>query len=276
MANEENSQGSENTDILDSQITKLVMGTLDVESQKDSKKAVKKESSQVSDDLEDLPNGKIRLEKMKKQRDEAKIELDALKYEKARLEGELSVLKKPAGSEESEDPTTFMTETEKKIFNELNETKSEVARLKAEAENRSKNESINDLSKSEEAFFNNNPELQKKRDEVVEEISDFLKDNKDLAKQVIAKKLSINQVWAMINADKAENQATTTRKVQNPDVLASGGRRDSTAVKSEVREDEDAYSTAVKIAQDRDSRNKAEAAKILNSVITRDIISIFS
>jgi hypothetical protein len=241
----------------------------------DDAQSVEPEASQESELIEDIPNASIRLEKLKKQRDEERQQRADLEKELAEMRGKLSVLENKGNDADESDPTEYMDETQKFLFNQNKQLKEDMAKLVEVVQKREEEVSSNRLKEEENRFFENNPDLKKNKDEFVEDILGYLGDKPSIKKMLVDGKVSLGEVYGMYSASKPKSVKKT--QVSNPDKVFSGHSSSVPANKSQEAETDANLKKAISILHDRESRNKAAAVNVLQKDIEKHIFAdIFS
>jgi len=230
-------------------------------------------AAQLSDDeqLEDIPNASIRLDKLKKQRDEERSRAQDLERRLAQMEGKLSVLDKGDSQDDEVDPTEYMDDTQKFLFNENQQLKDNISKLTDAVQGMQNEGSKKKLEDQESRFFENNPELNKNRDEFVEDMLSYLKDKPSIKSMLKAGEVSLAEVHGMYSASKPKSVKNS--QVSNPDKVFSGHSGSLPASKNSNSESQAVRRKAINILNNRDSTNKKEATDFLQKEITEDIIS---
>tara|TARA_R110000787_G_scaffold272740_1_gene380256 strand:+ start:5128 stop:5946 length:819 start_codon:yes stop_codon:yes gene_type:complete len=249
-----------NVEVVDADITSLIaeglFGELGAQSESKEQTELKVPDEAQSENTEedaDLPNAGIRLEKMKAQRDSDRAELSELKLQMAEFKGMISATKKEDIAEE--DPTEYMDETQKALYNQhialekkYNELQESVGQFKIDK--------VRDtISKDENSFFDNNPDLQPTRQELVADMLTYLNDKPEITQLFRDQKVTMKEVHGMYQASKPKS--TTKSEVKNPDKLFSGH---SKSVPSEKIVNEISNNRKIlSILNDKNSTNKADA-----------------
>ncbi len=215
------------------------------------------------------PNVDIRLKKFKEQRDQERAENQRLKEELARLKGREEVLTKKDDADEV-DPTEYMSDTEKALYERNQELTNTVKQLADVVNGIKKNESQQKIQNDEDSFFESHPELKEKREQVTEELLEFLQEKPELKKLVVNRSVNINQVYAMMEAGKPKE----LKKRPTNEPAAFSGSTKTAPSGSDVASDLDTQlKKASEILSNPESTNKREAAEFLGNTITEDIIS---
>ena len=234
------------------------------------------QAPESDEDMDEVPNGKIRLEKMKAQRDAERMERQRLAMELENIKGKLSVLEqKPTNSEESaEDPTEYMSDVEKLLYKNNLELQNQLKQITDKINGFENKEVKKELNTEEEVFFKNNPELAKKREEVLEEIEEFAKEQPVWIKMLRDRQISVAQLYAAMKArNNAVNPAKTVRDASN---VFGGSRRTPAGggQTSNGQDDGNMYKKIVGTLQDRHSTNKDQATTAFMDILTNDIVSL--
>jgi len=229
------------------------------------------QEAQSENVVEDIPNASIRLDKMKAQRDEERQRVLELEKKLARMEGQMEATKPQETTESDVDPTEYMSDVEKELYlknKALQEQVDLLAKGFSSIEQQKKEES---LTKQENQFFENNPELKERREDVVNEVLDYLKDKPEIKTLLRDSKLNISEIYGMVMASKPQStkvvQKNDPSKVfSNHDSSVASGAADQLDSNHEMKK-------AIGILRDRESTNKAQAANFMLDAITKDISS---
>ena len=218
----------------------------------------------------DMPNSKIRLDKMRDQRDNARKNNNDLANRLSELKGKLSVHEDKDKSDDNDtDPTEYMDDSTKVIYEQNKNIKSEIAELMSTVSKMKQGESVKNLEEQENRFFDNKPELKDKRQEVVDDLLNYLKEKPKMKEMLLDKQLTINQVYASLSASRPSSLKQS--EVSNPGAVFSG-QSNSAPSALEVSQKESNHRKALSILKDKTSVNKREATEFLQSGIVDDII----
>lgn len=260
-------QGENGVSIFDSIIEDIVSKNTNEENNEPEKKDVT-EDLENSDDLDEpitnRKNAEIRLKKFKNQRNEARNKVIELERQLAEMKGKVSVLEKPIKEvdQKEEDPTEYMTENEKFLFNENKKLKEELSEFTKFVSESKKEKKVNQLSEREKIFFKNNPELENNLDIVSEKIESYLKGKPFLVERVINNELSFDELWALISVNDKNDKVV--RKVQDPDKVFSKSNNIATGIKESThKQNSSKYSEAV--SEYRKTNSKQAHNDVLNS-----------
>jgi len=238
----------------------------------DADLGVSESLNQVEDDI---PNASIRLEKMKKQRDDATQEMQALKEQFAELKGQISAFKdlnNNNGDIDTEvDPTEYMDDVQKLNYTETQNLKEQVKQLTDVIQGIQTDKTKDKIQKQEDNFFDSKPELKAKKDEVVGELLDYLKDKPSIKAMIKEGSVTLNEVYGMYSASKP--QSTKTSQVSNPDKFFSGHSEPVQSNRDQVSENDVNRKKALRILRNKESMNKSDAVNYLKDTITSDLIS---
>lgn len=230
------------------------------------------ETQPTTQEQEDIPNASIRLEKMRRQRDEDRQKVSELERKLAEMTGKLSVLEKSDDSEDSGvDPTEYMDDTQRFLYNENQQLKETISKLTHVVQGIQTDSSKKKLEDQENRFFDNNPQLKENREQFVEDMLGYLKDKPSIKEMLKNGEVSLSEVYGMYSASRP--QSTKTSQVSNPDRVFSGSSEPAPVGKAQSAEFEAARKKARQILHDPDSTNKKQAVEFLQKDITNDIIS---
>lgn len=263
-----------NPDILTQEMGDMVLSSMFGEEEQGDVQVEQKPSSEAQlgeQEQEDIPNASIRLEKMRSQRDEERQQRLDLEKRLAQMEGKLSVLDKGESTDDVVDPTEYMDDTQRLLFNENQQLKETVKKLTDAVQNIQTEGSKKKLEEQENRFFENNPNLGKNREQFVEDMLEYL-ENKPAVKSMLKNgEVSLGEVYGMYSASKPKS--TKTSEVSNPDRVFSGSSEPVQAGKSNSAELELARKKAMSILSSKDSTNKKQAVDFLQKDITDSILS---
>lgn len=223
-------------------------------------------------ETEDIPNASIRLDKMKAQRDVERNKAIELERQLSEMRGKLSVLEKSDNAEVSEnDPTEYMDDIQKALFNEnkaLKDTMSKMAKAveKLQVESTTKN-----LQEQEDRFLDNNPDLKKNKDEFVDNMLGYLENKPAIKNMFRDGQITLQEIYGMYSSTMPKSKKTS--KVSNPDKVFSGASDTGSVNKSDDFENQRIRKQAEKILGNPNSTNKGEAVRFLQKDITDSIIS---
>ena len=238
----------------------------------DADLGVSESLNQVEDDI---PNASIRLEKMKKQRDDATKEMQTLKEQFAELKGQISAFKdfnNNNGDIDPEvDPTEYMDDVQKLNYTENQKIKEQVKQLTDVIQGIQTDKTKDKIQKQEDNFFDSKPELKAKKDEVVGELLDYLQDKPSIKAMIKDGSVTLNEVYGMYSASKP--QSTKRSQVSNPDKIFSGHSEPVQANRDQVSENDVNRKKALSILRNKESMNKSDAVNYLKDTITSDLIS---
>lgn len=221
---------------------------------------------------ETVPNEAIRLDKMRKQRDEARDQQNQLANQMAELKGKLSVLEKGDVTESAPDATEYMDETQKFLFNENKSLKETLGKLTDVVSNIQNEGSKRKLQEQENRFFESNPSLKTNREQFVGDMLDYLETKPSIKSSLKKGEINLSEVYGMYSASKP--QSTKTTQVGNPDKIFSGHSESVPSGRPQSSDAAVAHRKAVNILNDRHSTNKGDAAEFLKKEITNNIISL--
>lgn len=225
-----------------------------------------------SDDLEfgDMPNGQVRYEKMKKQRDQEKIDNLDLKTRLANAEGKLSVLDKgdSPNQEEQSDPTELMSDTEKYLYQQNQKLQDQLKQLGESVTGINKDRALNSANRREEIFFKNNPDL--KREQVVDQVKEFLNERPHFKQMLFKREMELGEVLAVMNSGK---QSNPTPNSQDLTKVFGSGRPKAVAPGKKSFDKQDDFGKADDILNNPYSTNKGEATQVINDSLTDFVIS---
>jgi hypothetical protein len=228
-------------------------------------------SDQVQEQTEEMPNASIRLDKMRKQRDEERTARSDLEKRLAQMEGKLSVLDKSNDVESEADPTDYMDDTQKFLYNENKSLKETIGKLTNVVEGIQTDGSKQRLQEQEDRFFDNNPNLKANKDQFVDDMLDYLKAKPNIKKMLKNGEVNLSEVYGMYNA--SNPQSTKTARVSDPDKIFSGHSEGVPSGKPQAADVAVQHRKAMQILHDRDSTNKGQAVDFLRQEITNNIIS---
>jgi len=223
---------------------------------------------------EDIPNASIRLDKMRQQRDDERQQRHEIEKRMAQMEGKMSVLDKGNDGEEAVDPTEYMDDTQKFLFNENKGLKDNISKLTNVVQGIQTEGSKKKLEAQENVFFENNPHLnvtKEKRAEFVDDMLIYLKDKPSIKSSLKSGEIKLSEVYGMYTASKPKSVKTS--QVSNPDIVFSGHSDSVPVDKTQDGEFQVARRKALSILHDKDSTNKKNAADFLKNEITQDIVS---
>lgn len=198
-----------------------------------------------------VPNASIRLEKLKRQRDQVKLD-------NARLQGELDALRRGQQSPQ-QDELENLTPEQRRIM-----------QLEAEVEKQKADRKIQRVDANERDFFSRNPELASQKEEVVEELGGYFRSKPSQWNAVLNGEITIDEAWAAYQATLSKPR----RNAQNPDSVFGGNKR---MPQNEVDEtDNDNFDKAGRYVQntpsyDRDRRTHNKAVSAMEAAIMGDI-----
>lgn len=221
---------------------------------------------------ESIPNEAIRFEKMREQRDAERQARADLEKRLAQAEGKLSVLEPGDSNEDTPEPTEYMSDTEKFLYNESQKLKEMMEKVTGVVDGIQTEGTKTKLQIQEEQFFENNPELKERRQEFINEMLGYL-DGKPRVKEMLkAGELSIQEIYGMHKA--ANPKSTKVSQVSNPEKLFSGHTGSVPVGRAPDAEAAQAKRRASEILHDPNSTNKREAVEFLQKGIVNEIISI--
>lgn len=224
-------------------------------------------------DFGDMPNGRIRYDKIRGQKDKLSSEVEDLKRQLAERDGKLSVLERSEDDNGDSDVTEYMDEPTKALYDQNKELTNIVKQLSDEVINMKKGKIVENLSKKEEVFFQTKPELKEKRDEVVSEVRDYLSDRPGVRKLLRTGGISFNELYAMVKADSGSSKQGVKAKSQNPDNVF-GKKNSSESPGGSFSDDStDVMSEAKKALEDPNSTNKREATAALMSMFSDSVLN---
>ena len=239
----------------------------------ESNQSIESQDQQIEDaqaeQNEDIPNASIRLDKMRKQRDEERTRARELERKIAEMEGKLSVLDKNENTEQQVDPTQMMDDTEKYLYEKVQGMEGVISKLAKLTEDLSVDKERGRIKEQEERFFESNPELKERREQYVEEVLDYLEDKPALKDMLRKGQVSLGEINGMYQATKSRSKPK--KEVANPAVFSghsqSVPKGNDTDTSGGVE-----YRKAVNILRDKNSRNKAQAVDFLGKQVTQDIL----
>tara|TARA_R100000306_G_scaffold61395_2_gene63799 strand:- start:489 stop:1268 length:780 start_codon:yes stop_codon:yes gene_type:complete len=202
-------------------------------------------------DFGDMPNGQIRYDKAKKQLQQERTERLELEKQVARLEGKMEATQP---GKEKEDPTEYMSDSEKFLYQQNLAMKDAMEKILPVINNLSKSNTMTGLEKSENIFFEDNPQLKARKPEVIQEVAEFLTENPQFKSMLSAKQISFDQLWGAVQATNKSTKRVTT---DDPGNYFSGNR--SKPSSRSVVAQEDNLAAAMKTITDPKADNKAEA-----------------
>lgn len=220
-------------------------------------------------------NAQIRLDKFKSQRDEARQELLQTKEALAKLQGTVEAMQNMTKTEvksvEEVDPTEYMDEADRLNYQKIQGLESTVQKLTEVIQNLQTGETARKLDAQEENFFKERPELQAKREEITDNLLDYLKDKPFFKDALKSGAMNLGEVYGAYQA--ANPQSTKRAQVSNPNNVFSGSSQPAPASQPKALDANQDYKKALNILHNPDSMNKRQAVKFLESQITNDIIS---
>jgi hypothetical protein len=212
-------------------------------------------------DFSDLPNGKIRYEKLKEQSSEKDSTISDLQLEVARLKGQNEVLDRPETTEE-EDPTQYMSDEEKKDH----QRDQEVDSLRAEIRDLQKSNIKKSLQEKDNAFYANHPDLEKTRSEHSKQMLAFIRSKPGTAKDVYDGVTSLEQIHLMMGGGKSE-------VVQDP-AEVFGTTKGSPAPARTTSKTKDKVKSANDVLSDPNSMNKKAAVQDIENDIVDELFDM--
>ncbi len=221
---------------------------VEVDEPEESAEADAEGDSEEELDFGDMPNGKIRYEKLK-----AKLaKQEAANNERiAKLEGmvELLTKQKPDDSEEVE----YLSEEEQRE----KERDERAEAMQAEIDALKKDKIMEELRKKDDVFFENNPDLAKNRVAYSKKMLEFIRSKPGMAKDVYDGTTSLQEVHYMMGG---KNSSV----VQDPKQIF-GTIKQSPKPGRTVPKEKDDVADAYAILKNPDSTNKAKAIDVIES-----------
>jgi len=227
----------------------------EVVEQKVSDEAQSENNTEEEKEDSDIPNASIRLDKMRKQRDDDRDKVSALENQLSELKGMLNVMNNKEEESVDEDPTQYMDETQKSLYEKHEILTKKYAELEKSVGKIETDKVQESLLKEENLFFDNNPNLKAKQQELVDGMYVYLKAKPDIAQLLADRKLTVNEIYGMYEASRPKSSTKT--QVKSPDKVFSGH---SGSVPSEKTVDmANNRKKALSILNDPNSTNKADA-----------------
>lgn len=231
----------------------------------------KGEAQPLGKKQEDIPNASIRLDKMKNQRDEERKLRSELEKRLAQMEGKLSVLEKPKGAEDEVDPTEYMDDTQRLLYNENQKLKDTISKLTEVVNGIQTEGTKKKLEEQENRFFDNNPKLKENRDQFVKDMLDYLENKPAIKKMLKSGDITLSEVYGMYEGSKPKSTKTT--EISDPNLVFSGSSSSVPAGKTEEIDINQARSKASRILNDKESVNKKAAIDFYLKDIVGNITS---
>lgn len=214
----------------------------------------------------DKDNLQLRLDKMRKQRDESRVKSSELEKKVAELSGKLDIL---TSNQQQEEPPEFLTDADRLAYESAQEQNSKINEL-IDIVNELKGEnSKNNLQRQEDAFFERNPELVENRQEVVEDVLEYLNSKPALKAGLRDGSMSLNEIYGAMSSSMPSPK--TKVEVKDANSTFTGSSESFGKTVNDVSQD-NLLKKAFNVLSDRESTNKAVAAKAINSALVDDII----
>lgn len=229
--------------------------------------------AEEDDDLDfgDMPNGKIRYDKLKGQLSEKDKLIAELQQQNAEFKGKLSVLGKSdndEGQEPEVDPTENMTETERLLYKRSEQLEAMLKQVLGKQNLFDKKEAVGKLQSKEEAFFASNPSLQQEREAITGQVIDYINAKPRFKEMLVKGEMDIADIYVLATGRERPQPAQKQVRVQNPDGFLSGNRRSATPPASPRGDD---YNNAAAALRSPVAKNRAEALHVMESAIMADI-----
>lgn len=270
-------QSTTESDQLASATEEFIRSVIDVESNEQAEGSGEPvndlgDAQSSQPEQEEIPNASIRLEKMRKQRDEERAQRSELERQIAEMKGKLSVLDKSGDGESQEaDPTEYMDETQQYLYQQNQELKNTIGQLSEAVNSMKVKESKERLAKQETQFLDQHPELKENKDQFVDDMMGYLDGKPEIARMLSGGNLSLNEVYAMYSA--GNPKSTKKAEVSNPDAVFSGSSDSVRARQTDKADIELGIKKANKVLTDPNSTNKAEATEYLLDNVVDTIYS---
>lgn len=216
----------------------------------------------------DMPNGQIRYEKNKKKLDSVLSENSELKQALARLEGkfEMFTSQSEAGKEPEVDPTEEMTATEKFLYEQNKKLQETIEGLNGKVGSFEEEKQKADWKAQEKTFYEQNKELDPAKTKEV--IVNYVKNNEEVGRLLLQKKLSLSQVYGLANPQKKAESST-----QDSSTVFGNGKTEPAKPRM-AQSDDGQIRSAIDTLRSESSMNKGEAVEILGGSIVDDIVSL--
>ena len=228
---------------------------------------------ETKEQTEDIPNAQVRLDKMRSQRDSERAKTTELERKLAEAEGKISVLDRDKTDDDQVDPTEYMSDTEKAMFERNQLLEKQIEKLANAVQGIQTDNTKRHLDDQEAQFFDRHPELKDNQKEVAEEMVEYLKDQPKFVEMLKAGTMNLDQAYALYKV--SNPQSTTKSQVANPDAVFTGSTESAAPAQESVLDMQSAMKKARNVLHDPNSTNKAQASDVLLQGITQDIISQF-
>jgi len=212
-------------------------------------------------------NEEFRVKKHLQERDEAREEARLLKEQLEYLKGKVDVFSSVSKQQEQQDdPTEYMTDTEKALFMQQQELKKTLESMSAAVSQVATKVVTQENRQREENFFKNNPTVN--RTDASELIQSFAKQNPVIGQALISGEVDLQQVY-----DLALLRSGKSVQPRQADPNAVFGVVNTTApARQEVVVD--TWGTADKILKDKNSTNKKDAVDSQLNELTNNFITM--